>query len=915
PGLLRSAERPDKTMTVAAYFHAAFAETGDPFTAGPDGLSRAHATLHGTNDTSTGTPLPFYNAVSQPLPSNFRLVTGKSTLSRTLLGENGLPLVTEQQALVGDWVVTGQDWVSYVNSIYPSSTKRRSSRDGLKWSVVENTWTAGRLTATTDSNGIRQTFGFDSVGRVETTTRDGASLNGDTIAAQSILHTHDAAGRLKTRTVSAAGEALVSASEYDTAGRVTSETAPGRGTTRYSYSPESRLTTVTLPTGATRTETRLPDGRVAAVEGSAVVAEYYQYAIEPDGRRKTTVRPRGLNDVRKQEVWTDWLNRPLQRSRPGFNNAATLAETMSYDPSTGQLTTSSRTGYADTRYLYNSMGEMIHTGLDLNGGGLDRSSTDRITDSDQSVELHDGAYWLTRRTWALHQHRIDARIPLEVARQRLTGRSPSLRAESRSRDAEDNESIRTVTVDAANKLVTVTSTAPGLASPATEVALAGFTIASTGHDGLTYRNTYDALGRLRSVVDPRTGPATITYVANTLLPDERRDAANRLMVKTGYDSAGQPTFVLNAENRTIRTEYNARGQVLRRWGSATYPVTYSYDAYGQRTHQQTYRDPTGSVLNFWEATSWPGSAVPAQVTEWEFDDYTGWMKKKFEAGPERKFVEYTYNERGQTHQRFWARTVNGQRVTTTYDYFSGTGEPRSISYSDGTPPVSFQALAGESYSRLGQPLVINDATGARDFVYDPAAPWRLATEVLSTFYGSRQLASLYESATSANAGSGGYTGHALGTVRGRSAGFRLGANPTPTSYDLEVTYGASNAARFAGLVARRASGTAIRQLVYGYEPTSAGPASALVKTLSVAGSAFQVSRSFDSTRDLVTAIDTLWSGSSCARYDYTYNHLRQRESVAQSGNAFADLGATHQRFTYNPRGELTSARWYNGINQ
>ena len=911
PGLLRSIERPDQTMTVAVYFRASFMQASNPFYPNQSGGARVRVTLHGTSDTTTGIALADYNSASQPLPANFRLVSGKSTLAQVLLAENALPLLSEQQAFLGNWIVTGQDWPTYINFIWPANTQRRTAAAGPTWSIADHTWVAGRLTATVDEAGIRQTYRYDSLGRVEEITREGATANGVTIAAQTIVHAHDAAGRLQSSGLSAGGESLVTATAYDLAGRVTSESAPGRGPTMFSYLPESRMTTATQPTGATRIETRLSDGRLASVEGSAVVAEYYQYDIEPDGRRKTTSRPRSISDVRKQEAWADWLNRPLQRSRSGFNNQTTVTESMTYHPVTGQRIAASRTGYADIRYEYNSMGEMIRSGIDLNGDGLLPASSDRITDFDQSVESYGGSHWLTRRTWAFHQHQLDARILTGVTRQRLTGLSAVLRAEARARDPEDNETTRTVTVDAASKLVTVATTAPGLASPGTEVSLAGFAIASTGHDGLVYRSSYDALGRLRSVMDPRTGTAataSITYLPNSTLPDERRDASNRLISKTTYDEAGRPKFSIDGGNRTLRTSYNSRGQVLNRWGSATYPVSYIYDAYGQRIQQRTYRDPAGSVPNFWESAAWPGDAVPAQIVEWEFDDYSGQLRRKYD--PERKFVEYTYNSRGQIQQRVWSRTVNGQRVTTSYDYFTGTGEPRSISYNDGTPQVSFQAPAGESYSRLGQPLFVNDATGSRDFVYEPTAPWRLATEALSSFYGNRQLANLYESVTLQDTGTAGYTGHTLGSVRGRSAGFRVGLKPSAVTYDFEVTYGASNTARFAGVVAKRSSGSASRQFVYGYEPTATGPAATLVKTLAVVGNAFQVSRTFESNRDLATKIDSLWNGVSRVRYDYTYDPVRQRETAVQTGEAFADLGATHQRFTYDPRGELTSARWY-----
>lgn len=906
PGLLHSVERPDKTMTAMAYFHSDF-QAFEPFNASVTGGARVHVTLQGTSDATIGTPMTTYNPVSQPLPSNFRVVSGKSSESRVLLGEAGLQKISEKRAYLGSWVVTQQDWANHVDAIWPLSIQRRTATTGALWDIMANTWSAGRLTATVDETGVSQTFGYDPVGRTQAITRAGATGAGTTISTQTVSQRFDAAGAIISRSTTNGSETLTSTTVYDTAGRVTSQSAPGQGTTSIAYNVVNRMTTVTLPTTFSQVETQWIDGRTASVTGAATVPEYFDADVELDGRRKSTTRLNTPGDVRKQDVWTDWLGRPVRRERPGFNGATTFVETMDYDPTRGQLTLATRTGYADTRFEYNGVGERIRSGLDLSGGGLQPDSSDRIGDSDTSVESHDGAYWLTSRTWAFHQNGVDSKVLTIVVRQRLTGLSSTLRAETRSWDADNNETRRTATVDTTGRLVTITTTRPGMASAATEVRLNGMTVCATGHDGLTYRQTYDALGRLSSVIDPRTGSATggtYLYQANTPLVYQRRDASNRVVATTTYDNAGRPVFTQNAATGTVRTSYNERGQVAYRWGSAGYPVSYTYDGYGQRTHQRTYRDPNSTVGNYWEAETWPGGAVGAAVTEWDYDSYSGLLKKKYD--PSRQFVEFTYNERGQTHERFWARNYGGQRVKSTYDYVPGTGELSSITYTDTTPSVTYGA-----YTRLGQPTSVSDYTGTRTFAYsETAAPWRQTAENLSAFYGSRSLATLFETATTANTGNSTYTGHTLGSVNGRYAGYRLGINPNASSYELEQSYAASSADRLAGLVVKRANGSASRQFVYGYETNSS-----LFKTLSVVGNGFHVTRSFETSRDLLLQIDTRWNGATRTSYAYQYNDLGQRSTVVQSGGvgeAFEELGTTHQRFSYNPRGELTSARSYHG---
>jgi hypothetical protein len=131
------------------------------------------------------------------------------------------------------------------------------------------------------------------------------------------------------------------------------------------------------------------------------------------------------------------------------------------------------------------------------------------------------------------------------------------------------------------------------------------------------------------------------------------------------------------------------------------------------------------------------------------------------------------------------------------------------------------------------------------------------------------------------------------------------------TYDLEQSYAGSAAGRLAGLETKRANGSVARQFIYGYET-----ASPLLKSLAIVGNAFQVTRTFEAKRDLLTQIDSKWSGGALrTSYAYTYNDLRQRATAVQgggAGEAFAELGATHQRFAYNSRGELTAGTGYHG---
>ena len=73
----------------------------------------------------------------------------------------------------------------------------------------------------------------------------------------------------------------------------------------------------------------------------------------------------------------------------------------------------------------------------------------------------------------------------------------------------------------------------------------------------------------------------------------------------------------------------------------------------------------------------------------------------------------------------------------------------------------------------------------------------------------------------------------------------------------------------------------------------------------------------ETARDLITSVEAKWSTTSRTRYAYAYDDRRQRSSVVQSGDVFADYGGTdngaiHQIFTYNGRGEVTAAGTFLG---
>ena len=173
-------------------------------------------------------------------------------------------------------------------------------------------------------------------------------------------------------------------------------------------------------------------------------------------------------------------------------------------------------------------------------------------------------------------------------------------------------------------------------------------VRNTGYDyeqtdgfGNTTRTTYDNFGRVTSTIDA-LGYATTS----------------------GYDALGRQTSVTDPLTNAVTTAYDAEGRVVSQRG-ATYPVDYTYDAYGNKVSMTTYRNE---------------SLANGDTTRWLYDEPSGCMTNKVYA--DGKGPRYDYTPDGKLARRTWARGV-----VTDYTYDS-SGQLVLTTYSDDTPPVS-----------------------------------------------------------------------------------------------------------------------------------------------------------------------------------------------------------------------------------
>jgi RHS repeat-associated protein len=857
-----------------------FTPAATPATLAP---ASRHGTISGVADNTAGTQLisTYAGYAIQPL----YLVPNKSTLDFVI--RDNLARTARTESYVWD----GAAWqlLSFTNFTY-NANNQLTNRVTSTGDTYDATYVGELKQTERDGTGIKATYGYDNASRVITVTKEGVSPQVDLVSAS----TYDAANRVLTQSAYAAtaptGEKLTTTRTYDLAGRPATETAPGTGATTYSYDPVNRSQTVTTPDLATRTQTTYLDGQAYSVTGTGTVAQYFTYGVETDGRRWKQINLATATSPRWSKTWNDWLDRGVRSERPGFTGQANFVETNTYNATTGQLLKVDRTGTASTLYTYNALGQPVLTGLDINANGtLDLASADRITGQDKFFANENGAWWLASRSYTYPTLNSATETTLASTRERLTGFSGNLRSESRSTDAEGNTAVVTVSVDRTARTVTKSTQAPGLSAAQVETTINGLGTSATTPDGITVTTGYDLLQRPVTSTNIRNGvtrTSTTAYEANTARPLTVTDPTGAITATYAYDQMGRKTSVKNVDNKYSRTAYTPRGEVLAQWGEATSPVSFGYSEFGERTSLTTYR--TDGV---WTGTTWPAVPPAGDTTTYTFDGPSGLLQKKTDAAS--RYVEYTYNSRGQVLNRYWARTLADgvTRVTATYAYDASTAEPTGITYNDGTPAVA------TTYTRAAQVSTVTDFTGTRSLTYDSASPWRLSTDTLPAFYQSNVFTRLYEATTD----------NTLGTVKGRARGFQLGASANSASL-LQQTYAWNALGRVASVTAGTTNNATSQVFNYNY---LAG--SRLIESLAATGTAFTTTRSYTADRDLLTSIKGQYNTATKSQFSYEFDAFGRRATAAQSGEAFNDYGAaTVQRFNYNDRGELTAASGYLG---
>jgi len=733
----------------------------------------------------------------------------------------------------------------------------------------ESTWGCCGKESDTDIQGIRRNYIYDDLQRAVTEIKEGVS-SGPWPSQSDIYttYTYDAMGRRLTETTSAGDLSLTIINVYDISGRLLTSIDQAGLITFYSYDPNGLVTTVTRPGGATEITTRYLDSRTKSITGTGVIAQYYEYGVNTDGTQWTKVYTDRENSPRWEKITQDILGSIIKTERPSFEGIE--SEEFHYN-NKGQLIRSSLPGVADSLYAYDEPGNQIRTGLDMNANGaLDLDANDRINESETYYALIGGDWW-EETVQRVYAKEFDANAAITgIRRTRLTslGTDGNI-AENVSIDIHGNQTITRVFIDPVNKTETRITDYPDSVINEVTVGVNGLLVSSQSKTGADTTYSYDALGRRTGITDPRTG-TTVTHYNNKGQVDYVEDpAGNRTRYE--YDpETGEKTVEIDALNKATRYAYNKRGQVTYTWGDVPYPVHYVYDSYGQMSEMYTYRQGTK-----WGSASWPADIAGADdVTRWHYDEATGLLAAKEDAAG--KSVTYTYTFGGRLATRTWARMDANNPLVTAYSYSPSAGELLSIDYSDSTPDIAF------TYDRLGRQKTITDAVGTRTFAYNNTL--QLESETITGLY-DRVITRTYET----------------NAMPGRNSGFTLGLDG---STDYRVTYGYDDVGHHSqvGWDVGDNSGAS----TYSYLPGSD-----LIHQLTT-GSGQKTTYSYEPHRDLRTQVKNEFNNQLISQYDYEYDPVGRRISVANSGQAFSSVSNAFNLYEYNNRSELTESSRYLG---
>jgi len=799
-------------------------------------------------------------------------VANKTTLSVSYRNSRGAVVLSETYVYTGGtsydrigWTANEYDYDDPTKTYAVGHVANRYYSDGT---FEENTWSSCcGLERTINRQGQVEIYNYDDLGRRYSILRAGQGNQPDIDNDYGF----DAAGRQVSMIETADGLSRTTGSDYDLAGRLQSSTNEAGLVTLYTYEDGGRISTVVMSGGATQITETYIDGRTKRVYGTGTIEQTYEYGFDSSNLWTTVYTgSQGTSSPRWEKTITDAVGKTLKVERPGFGGSVVLSSVYFYDATNRLWKTEQLEGTivkTSSITVYDELGNAIRSGLDVDlDDSLSLASMDRISDSDTSYVSTNSTWYRVGTSTTYPKDNNAEALTVSVQKSRLTGLGGSgahgiLTSESIGTDVFGNTTISQSWLNRGTKTITQIIDIPNSTQDQISTSVNGLLASVSSAASVVTQYGYDGLGRRTTVIDPRIGTSTTQY--NT--KGQVGWTEDTHGVRTGYTydpDTGQrfsSSTTNGAEIATTYTEYDVRGQLVRQWGNATYPVAYDYDEFGQKTHMHTYRGGKD-----WDGAIWPGNSALADTSEWVYDPTTGLLTEKLYA--DGKGTSYTYEPDGKLETRTWERGI-----TTTYSYFD-TGERDTVDYSDSTTDITY------TYYRTGQQKQVVDAQGTRVFTYTDEG--QLDTETLN---GSEVIDLKYD----------GY---------GRSTGYDADDASSFVGYGYDA-YG-----RFYSIGATNGSDTSSIQ--YDYVPNS-GLLSGYTAQAGGSAALLTVTKGYEPDRNLIVGITNQIAGGSNAgvvsSFTYMNDGLGRRTRRDDVRTAGVSPAQSYWEYGYNTRSELTNA--------
>jgi RHS repeat-associated protein len=896
-GKVFSQRNPDGTKMSASYVKGDFLDhsrishawNATTFNPNPNGWAWADTYLYGTETQQTPDSVRYTTdgmtggAAIDPV----WLIPWKSMRRQVIRNQQGFEFFELNQVFTGSgFQLVGWEYRGYSPE---GILTTRHGHDASKWQI---SLIAGQTSYETNPDGTQTQHHFDELRRVVRTEVKGVDASGSYAAQPTvdIYYTYDVASRVIQVQATAGGISQTRTRTYNLAGALISETDERGLTTTYAYSNGGRTVTTTMPGGATQITDSYLDGSHKSTTGTGVIPSYTSRDIFTSGAESgfllTKVFAAQDGGPRYSQVVTDWLGRKIREEKPKFGGG--LFQTVYIYNAAGQLVKKAETGVAASLYQYNALGELQFTGVDMDGNDtLTLASLDRVSEVRTKIINQDGAWWSQTLNYVYGQENngtptLTGETLTKLVPYEYTGNSFDdgvAKSETRSYDVFRNLTVTRKVLDRPSRLVTTTTDVPDSVVDAVTVIRNGLTQSTQNMYGHTTRFKHDALWRLVEIVDPRLGSFTGGYYAANEAAGVRhqlawvRDPANNTTSYNYDQTTGRLNLEVNPLGKTTRYSHDILGRVVRMYGAATYPVEYEFNAYGEQIKMRTFRDTSVSfAADSWPYAGYPSASDKGDYTTWNYDAATGLLLSKVDA--QNRAVDYTYNARGQLLTRQWARTLpnSATRVTTTYAYDARTAEQTSITYNDGTPNLNY------TYNRRGLTATVTDVTGTRTFTHCDCG--KLTGEALSGFYQNREIRWILDNSTPG--------------AKGRTIALHYGSAGNGTN-EYGVSYGYDAYGRLNHVLG----------VNYTYTPNSN-----LIAAATDDSGAWTQYRSYESNRNLLSAIETKSSTVTKARFAYTHDALGRRVSKTETGEVFSSYmnQGLSTNWGYNDRSEVTSSQ-------